>query len=80
MCYPAIQYNSSRTSATVEMRCRTHSSIKQVQFNFGGKGFQSGSTFAADSSMSQELSIVVQATDDSGKNYIQTLESLNFIW
>jgi hypothetical protein len=80
MCYPAIKYNSSRSSATVEMRCRTHSSVTNVQYNFGGKGFQAGNTFTADSSLSDALSIVVQATDSNGENFIQTLESLNFIW
>lgn len=62
------------------MRCRTHSSVKQVQYNFGGKGFQSDKSFTADSSMSDSLSIVVQAIDSEGKQFTQTLESLNFIW
>lgn len=59
MCYPAIKYNSSRTSASVEMRCRTHSSITSVQHNFGGKGFQSTKTVEVDSSLTDALSIVV---------------------
>jgi len=34
MCYSNIVYNAARTSATVEMRCRQHSSITKVEYNF----------------------------------------------
>jgi alpha-amylase len=54
--------------------------VTSVAYNFGGKGFQSSKTFAADSSMADALSIVVQATDSNGETFTQTLESLNFIW
>ena len=39
MCYNNIKYNSGRTSATVEVRCRQHSSITKVQYNFNNEGF-----------------------------------------
>jgi len=70
MCYPAILYSSDRKSATVDVRCRAHSSITNIEYNFGGLGFQSDNEFLVDSSdLSGEdpLSIVVHATDNSGK-------------
>ena len=39
MCYNAIKYSSDRSNANVEVRCRTHSSITKVEYNFGGSGF-----------------------------------------
>ena len=40
MCYPEITYTSSaRTSANVEVKCRQHSSITKVEYNFSNKGW-----------------------------------------
>ena len=39
MCYSAILYFNDRKSATVEIRCRQHSSIVKVEYNFDDAGF-----------------------------------------
>lgn len=58
MCYSNIKYSSDRKSATVDIRCRQHDSIKTVEFDFGS-GFQSNNEFKVDSSFSNELPIKV---------------------
>jgi alpha-amylase len=81
MCYNNIQYASDRKSATVEARCRTHSSVSNVSYNWNGEGFTSSKTYAAGSALGgKALSLVVKATDNAGVDYTITMESLNFIW
>lgn len=48
MCYSAILYSGDRNSATVDVRCRQHSSIQTVEYNFNNQGFQSNNEFKAD--------------------------------
>jgi len=38
MCYSAILYESDRTKAVVDVRCRQHSSIVDVKYKFGSAG------------------------------------------
>ncbi len=57
MCYNNIKYNSGRTQATVEVRCRQHSSITKVEYNFNNAGWVSGNTFSVDTSFSTNLPI-----------------------
>lgn len=57
MCYSAIKYASDRKSAEVEIRCRQHSSIKSLSYNFDNKGYQSSKTFKVDSSFSNVLPV-----------------------
>jgi hypothetical protein len=38
-CFNDIKYNAGRTSATVEVRCRKHSSITSLKYNFNKSGF-----------------------------------------
>ena len=81
MCYNNIQYTSDRSSATVEARCRQHSSIKSLSYNWNNAGFVSSSTFAAGSSLgSNALTLTVKATDNDGQEFIITQEPINFIW
>jgi len=80
VCYNNITYASSRQSATVEARCRQHSSITNVQYNWAGQGFSSSSTHSVDSAFKDALSLVVKATDGAGKEFTVELEAPNFIW
>ena len=80
MCYNNIVYNSGRTSATVEVRCRQHSSVNKVQYNFDHQGFGDSNKHTVDSSFSKVLSVVVRGTDIHGETYDITLEPLNFVW
>lgn len=64
----------------VEVRCRQHSSITEVQFNFGGKGYQSSNELSVDQSLSEALTVSVQATDNQNVKWTITLEPLNFLW
>jgi hypothetical protein len=48
-CYAAILYSGDKKSANVEVRCRQHSSITAVKYNFNGQGFQDSNTYKVDS-------------------------------
>jgi hypothetical protein len=39
VCYNNIVYSHDRLSATVEARCRQHSSIVDVKYNWNNEGF-----------------------------------------
>lgn len=39
MCYSSIAYASDRKSATVNVKCKQHSTISSLQYNFNDKGF-----------------------------------------
>lgn len=81
MCYNHIQYTSDRSSATVEARCRQHSSVKNLSYNWNNEGFVSSSTYSAGNALgANALSLVVKATDNDGVEYTITMEPLNFIW
>jgi alpha-amylase len=80
MCYNNIVYNNGLTSATVEVRCRQHSSINKVQYNFNKQGFQDLSKFTADKSFSSTLPVTVRGYDIHGLTWDITLEPLNFVW
>ena len=51
MCYNNIVYNSGRTQATVEVRCRQHSSVNKVQYNFNNQGFGDSNKFTASNTL-----------------------------
>ena len=70
MCYSAIKYAGDRSSATVELRCRTHASIQKVQYNFNNQGWQDSNTFQVDKSFSgANLPILVKGIDGNGKEW-----------
>ena len=79
-CYNNIIYNSSRTSADVEARCRTHSSITSLEYNWNGEGFTDSNLRHLDSSFIDALSLTVRANDGNGNHYTIDLESPNFMW
>jgi alpha-amylase len=81
MCYNNIQYSADKSTATVEARCRQHSSVQSLAYNWNNEGFHSSKTYQASSSLGAEaLSLVVKATDNDGVDYTITMEPLNFIW
>jgi len=80
MCFNKVTYAADRQSAKVEATCRKHDSIQTVQYNWNGSGFTSESTFQADSSFKDDLTLVVKVTDGDGKDYQVTVEKTNFIW
>jgi len=80
MCYNNIVYDPARTSATVEVRCRQHSSVNKVQYNFNNQGFQDSNKHSVSSSFNSVLPVVVKATDIHGETYDITLEPINFVW
>jgi len=80
MCYNNIVYNSGRTSATVSVRCRQHSSINKVQYNYNGAGYVDTASFTVDSSFKDSLQVKVRGTDVNQDTWDITLESLNFVW
>lgn len=81
MCYNNIQYTNDRKSATVEARCRKHSSVQNLSYNWNNEGYTSSSTFSAGSNIgTNALSLIVKATDNDGEEYTITMEPLNFIW
>jgi alpha-amylase len=51
VCYNNITYNGDRSSAEVEARCRQHSSIAKVEYNWADTGYSSKSTFSATGSL-----------------------------
>ena len=72
-------YDVGRTSATVEVRCKHHDSISELQYSFdGGKLFDTKNTETLDSSQTTPLKIVV--ADASNVNTKITLEELDFVW
>jgi len=73
MCYNHIQYAADRNTATVEARCRQHSSVTGLTYNWNGEGFNSSSTYKASSALgANALSLVVKATDSNGAEYTIT--------
>lgn len=73
MCYNNITYSSDRSSATVEARCRQHSSVGSLSYNWNNEGFTSSSTYTASSALGDKpLSCVVKATDNDGVEYTIT--------
>lgn len=80
VCFNNIIYNSDRTSAEVEAKCRQHSSIGKVEYNWADSGFQSSSKHSLDSSFDKALTLVVKATDNDGNEFTVQPESPNFIW
>ena len=80
MCFNKVSYSSDRQSASVEAKCRQHDSVNELQYNFNNEGFQSSSTYQADSSFEDDLSVQVKAIDGDGKEFTITLEPTNFVW
>ena len=80
MCYNHVKYEQDRRSATVEVKCRKHSSVEQLEYNFNDKGFKEDHTFHADSSFDGHLTVEVRAKDSDRKEYKITLDPTNFIW
>ena len=75
-CYPDIVYSGDRSSATVEVKCRTHSSVTSLVYSYNGASPISDNKFKADKSFTSILKIVVS---DGGNNKI-TLEDVDFLW
>lgn len=80
MCYNHIQYDSDRTSATVTARCRQHSSIKSIQFNWNGEGMQDSNTYKADGSLGDAPLTLEVSVNDGSDTFTITPEAVNFIW
>lgn len=80
VCYNSIVYTSDRSSAQVQAKCRQHSSIVNMEYNWAGRGYTSNDTFFADGSLDGALSLTVKATDQEGTEFTVTPEALNFIW
>lgn len=80
MCFNQITYAEDRASATVEARCRTHSSVTSVQYNWNGEGFGDSSTYQVGSDFEYVLTSEVKAIDGDGNEYFIAPEALNFIW
>lgn len=80
VCYNNITYTSDRKSATVEARCRKHSSITNVQYNWNNEGYTTNKTYNAGNSFAKALTLVVKAVDASGTEFTITPEAPNFIW
>ena len=53
----------------MEATCRQHDSIQTVQYNWNDAGFSGESTFQADSTFTDDLTLVVKATDGDGKDF-----------
>jgi len=64
----------------VEVRCRQHSTITKVQYNFNNQGFVDNNKFTVDKSFSNVLPVVVRGTDKFSNTWDITLEPLNFVW
>jgi len=75
-CYPDVVYSSDKSSAEVEVKCRTHESVSNVVYSYDGSDFSDKNTFSADGSFSTPLVIKVS---DNGDNEI-TLEDVDFVW
>jgi len=80
VCYNNITYSSDRTSATVEARCRQHSSVVDVKYNWNNEGFQSNKTYQVGSSFASALTLVVKAVDASGSEFTISPEAPHFLW
>lgn len=60
-------------------RCRTHSSVSSVQYNWGEQGFADEDSIHVGADQTDALTLQVKANDGS-KDYTITLEPLNFVW
>lgn len=86
MCYNHIQYDESRTSATVTARCRTDPAIDRVIYSWNGDGYKTDNTYKVDSSFTEPLTLTVMAVDDDYSEtntpytYTIDLEAVNFVW
>ena len=80
VCYNNIIYSSDRKSATVEARCRHHSSIVDVKYNWNNEGFKSNKSYSVGTSFAAALTLVVKAVDHSGAEFTITPEAPNFLW
>ena len=80
VCYNNIIYSSDRQSASVEARCRQHSSIVDVQYNWNNEGFTSNKSYSVGTSFAAALTLVVKAVDQSGAEFTITPEAPNFLW
>lgn len=80
MCYNHIKYDdAARTSATVTARCRQHSSITDLTYNWNGEDFSASDSYSVDSSFDSTLTLQVKANDGS-TDYTITLEPVSFVW
>uniref|UniRef100_A0A7S3JJD1 Alpha-amylase n=1 Tax=Euplotes harpa TaxID=151035 RepID=A0A7S3JJD1_9SPIT len=75
-CYPDVVYSVDRSSATVEVKCRTQETVTSVVYSYNGAAFVSDNTFKADKSFSDVLHIVVS----DGGDFKVTLEDVDFMW
>lgn len=51
-----------------------------MEYNFNNSGFTEESTFKADPSITEALTLTVKATDGDGKEFTITVEPSNFVW
>ena len=79
MCYNHIQYDDTRTNATVTARCRQHSSITELTYNWNDEGFAAADSYSVDGQMNTPLTLQVKANDGT-TDYTITLEPVSFIW
>eukprot|EP00357_Protocruzia_adherens_P026188 CAMPEP_0114992454 /NCGR_PEP_ID=MMETSP0216-20121206/11954_1 /TAXON_ID=223996 /ORGANISM="Protocruzia adherens, Strain Boccale" /LENGTH=651 /DNA_ID=CAMNT_0002355929 /DNA_START=44 /DNA_END=1999 /DNA_ORIENTATION=- len=79
-CYTAILYDSSRTSATIDVRCKQKVSSMVLQYQFGSSTTpQSFSQFAVTSTSATEPMTVI-VSDKANPSHLITLEPLDFLW
>ena len=80
MCYNHIKYNdSSLTSATVTARCRSHSSIGDLSYNWNNEGYSGNDSYSSDKSFDGALTLQVKGNDGS-KDFTISLEPVDFAW
>lgn len=61
--------------------CRNHPSIGKVEYSFSAdESYQESNTVEVKNLYRGPLPIKVKGTDDKGKEWIITLESLRFVW
>ena len=54
-CYPDIVYSGDKSSATVEVKCRTHKSVTSLVYSYNGASPISENKFKADKSFNEIL-------------------------
>ena len=60
-------------------RCRKHSSITELTYNWNGEDFAAADSYSVDSGMDSPLTLQVKANDGT-TDYTITLEPVSFIW
>ena len=67
--------------ATVTARCRKHSSITSLQYNWNGQGYGDSNVYSvrATSDIKESLTLTVKANDGTN-DYTVSFEPVNFTW